>query len=1148
VADPFADIPITNAPVSTAPVSKGTDPFGDIPTTTHAAGSPWHLPTLPQHDASALRRAIAAQQNAAESPVAQGANAVLNATSNFGVGALNRAIGGGPFDDIPAVKLTESLKAGVHSVTHPGNAFAETHDLERKAHLPVAGPNAPWYLDAAQAFEDFGVQTAADPATYIPGLDVYSIGKRSAGLSRALARRVPGSSRVSSAVAPIIDRLSSGLVEGHDLKKSVTRSGENIVKAHEGNGHSQLQRAEATYADLVERNRPGLEKYETAKALLDTKYARPQGVALTDAEKKSLKADEAAVNALMPSEIRQAFLQRAYREGTPDVRRDVLRLGYKPTPEDRAVPPINRLHTFRDIYEPTQKTFKPEDLDATGGPIRVVRQGNKRGSFDLPKTGTKADDPLADRVLDRLVRGARIETYHTTRRRILDDLGLGPQPSGKAMDALGQHILALGPSGFHAAMTDLYDRFGRGEVPIERLDAEVARIRQQTLSPQALRRQRLLQLVFDRRQDALKAAEEKRGQHLNPDAPMTTRTLEFTADQTAQLSALRKLKADGDRGVLPTGRTKAGLLLGFQRQLRRGSQDTKEARGAAKVFAQFLPRERRVAAEVRRNVDVTRAAAEAVQAGERRAAERNAHTTAREAEALHGDILGARATVADRAAKTFPEPPLKPEPAQEAASPLLDAQGRPLGAQAPPLLDARGLPIRKPTTAERKQAQFTNPFKPVIAASERHARLADQRATLPSKRSLRGVVAPAERSARLNEGLLAGKLRSGQIARERLRTLHERNATIARAQADALQKLVENEIAIPKSLDQRLFGDQDVYRRGIMRAISDAQRDALFILPFAHLKNISVLAALGRGGLRTVLNGNKYAVALLKPTSALQSRLRGLEEIGATVHYIGESEPVFARFGIPGEIAAKLSNASTAVLERYDLGMRLALEDELRRHGIEGPEAGGEIRDTLGDYRNQSPAVKFLRDLMGANFPAWRLGIVPRAMWKALREQPRAVKAYARASADIQNDVTQPLWGANFDLGGPAEGAAQLTEQIGDMARLRPGFLGSPSTIGPLGLVPDAISAVGHGEVTPFLAQTAARYVPLSGVAESALNLFQSPAPWEARILGGTAGIEFPKHADYLKREKEMRRLGMTYEEVYDELRREGYFAPVPQQ
>jgi hypothetical protein len=941
------------------------------------------------HDPTLLGRAEAGLQWAAQSPVAHAMDAVLNAPQRLVGGTIAGGVG-----------------RGWNEMMHPQQATATTHDIERKLHLPVLSDqeaaSAPWYRKLGQFGEDLGTETLTDPTMLVPGLDVVRGASKLAegtGVAARIAEAAYGGDR-----ANLGRRLLSGAWEPYDVQRSTLRPGTDVVKMHEAASHNRRAHKEAAYADLIERNRPAIDAIEQERAqinarLEDISPAAHVGskTAQDEAERLNARLDE--LKTAMPPELRQALLQRAYREGTPAVRRRALAEGYRPSADDQARPPLNILHTFEDVYEPTQKVMDQDALARTAGPVRYIRQGNRRASFDIPKEGAKPTDPLADRLLDRLVRGARLEEYHRSRRDILHDLGLAPLPAAEPILKALQDAQAAGDA------------------------KRVARLTR----------------VLQARDAAAKAAEARRTATLRPGAALApSRAIEWTAPSTAQEQALRAVKRTGHPGAVGPGENTAGETTGFLRQLDAGKTPIEplKARGLAQAGA---------VKDVRRL---------------RTGAEAGAADTAAEAKALQ----------------------------------------------------------------ERERAAAAAPRK------------------LPY--SLKRVVAPSTRTAKLAQAIQEKGGRAAGRTAASLKTALNRNDALAKAKESAQEALkAGNWTQLPETLDERLFGPKRAYNDTILRTISDLQRDALFVFPFAHMKNISILAALGPGGLRTVFKGNAYTRALRANRAALRPKIAKLEAIGGTRHYIHETEPAYAQLGRPGQALARVAEHMTRLLDDYDTGQRLALMDELERRGITGPAAGGQIRDVLGDYTNQAPIVEGLRAFMGANFPAWRLGIVPRAMTKALREQPRATHAYARAERLASDDANQGAPpnkpGPAFNVGGPPEDYAEM------WAAPQKYFL-SASTAGPIRNAFDLKEAMRTGRVLPTLGELGERFVPGAPEAEALTNSllgfpYPADAPLGQSLPASLVGSYFEGRPTMKQRTEQLQALGLRGHEISTILRREGY-------
>ncbi|MGP6159660.1 MAG: hypothetical protein ACLPYS_19545, partial [Vulcanimicrobiaceae bacterium] len=914
------------------------------------------------------------------------ATGVLLALPNFALGAVNKYLendtGDRPashdFTDIPG-----ALAAGANLVAHPGQVTQTTHELQSNLGIPPvsslvpgarvgrygagspggSSPLARLPSDIGQAAVDLALQTAVMP--FSPELKLLGGGAQILGRG---ARMIPGGAKALDAVgrtaAKVADPVLHAVVPGHDLRKAMTQAGEDIVRGVQGAAKPVRHRLEDQYAALVERNRAELQA------------------------------------GTIPPEIENALRQRAYREGDQSVRREALRAGYVPTAEDRALnggKPLNLLHKYREIYEPTQKVMDAKALAETAGPITIVRQGNRKAGFDLPQSGARPEDPLDVRILDRLVRGARLESYHATRRDILERTGLTPQkPVQPLLDAIERASNEVGPA-------------GRPETRLRRLNA-----------------------ILLARNEAAKGAEARRAATLTPGVETVERPLEFLSPRIAQEQAARQVRRTGLPGFLETGEARggatstAGDLLGFLRQFERGKPDIKANLGKAQLLPRIISRERRAAASAGAEVPKVARAAGELASGERAGAVKallpvisGAQKLGKKAEAnvARASVAGAEARANSESAVLFeqdakelervaqgPAKSLVLQEARHMAVPDLagyDSVARVLGRKPiepdwvwksgawriadeftdvpkrwldltkkpkhlpqdvggiisrapgnlddvassvhmtdeelrawllehrrPPrivdyLADANGrlsrqvarrrdelmqrlgghetpaeaiAAARKDVAEMRAEAEklVTERAKRKFAERElgkgaRGVAQATQkalpRAAAPS-RSLRGVLAPAERTAKLTGRVHEATRQTGADVMARLqKALKQREAFEAtRAQqAELLES--GNTAQIPKKLDDELFGTKLGFTPSLAAKFADAQRDVLFLFPGGHAKNVTIAASLGPNGGRVVVDGMGYAARLARGDAALESRVRGLESIGASVSY-----------------------------------------------------------------------------------------------------------------------------------------------------------------------------------------------------------------------------------------------------------------------
>lgn len=302
-----------------------------------------------------------------------------------------------------------------------------------------------------------------------------------------------------------------------------------------------------------------------------------------------------------------------------------------------------------------------------------------------------------------------------------------------------------------------------------------------------------------------------------------------------------------------------------------------------------------------------------------------------------------------------------------------------------------------------------------------------------------------------------------------------------------------------------------------LRLATRVQKTAISVNPLPHgLKNVGMLAYL-KGGPEAFGKGLAYASKGL--TQAQRDRLVNM---GVDAEYVRDLEGPLKALGKHVPVVEKYHRASEAVMTRLEMGYRQALLDQLDRKL--GKSAAGTpleyrkaqiIRNALGDYRNNSAFVAGL-DAIGGPFVAFRLGIVPGAVGRALVHNPGHVEQIARAEQDVNNRQhgVAPQ-GTDFHFGGPVEDSANMATNL-------PKYIMSPASLGPIlglgaqWLTPDR--PLTAGDVRDELGRT---FVPGYGIAEEAglpqdiLGGGYSGAPgvsqWESG-LAAMLGAYFAKH------------------------------------
>jgi hypothetical protein len=279
-----------------------------------------------------------------------------------------------------------------------------------------------------------------------------------------------------------------------------------------------------------------------------------------------------------------------------------------------------------------------------------------------------------------------------------------------------------------------------------------------------------------------------------------------------------------------------------------------------------------------------------------------------------------------------------------------------------------------------------------------------------------------------------------------------------------------------------------------LRAVSRLQKAAIKINPFPHgLKNVGGLAFI-HGGPEAVGRGWGYTMKGLDD----EQRAR-LVNMGVDADYVRDIEHPLEEGALEGQSALERgiekatsmgktwTEGSNKVLTRIELGYRQGLLDMLDRQmpKLADPAAntvldykkGEIIRQALGDYRNVSYFVSVL-DALGGPFVAFRLGIVPGAVSRALVRRPGYVAATGRGQ-QIYNEEFQGDKPSVVEGGGPVADAAKMGADPF-------GYLTGPASLGPIGMAKqmmDPNKPISAGQIAE---QGLRQFVPGAGMLEDA--------------------------------------------------------------
>lgn len=900
-------------------------------------------------------------------------------------------------------------------------------------------------------------------------------------------------------------------------------------------------------------------------------------------EQEALKAQRASLaealeasNASIPPEVRRILQQRIFREGTGDVRAQKIAEGYAPEAGEAESSELNMVHKNEPNYLPEHHVLTKEEKAALqqSGPVTIVRQGNRKATFDIEKHGATPDSSLYDRIVNRTVRGIQLEAYHRSRREALEHLGVIARPGEDAAATAARRALTLKPGAPEATQSlEIIDPVSAQQQALREMEAQgidthgvkPGDVRQDTKQLEgrvqmgergANEAEKLARLQQATAQKTASGAQAFGAQYGKNVGKAFERVGQAAAKQGARTE---KLGAALENHAL----VRAGLQSGIP-GLRASTKELQAAYVSAKKLAtlsytsglgkQVDETIHRIAAErldrpAGTNLTVigegddthvlggqsggfspySRADVQQTLAAMRRSRAKGAAqaVTSEDAERLLDEAMNATGEARDHVDAIAREYDLKSPGISQAGLAASVAQMRDTFKKT--IEDVRGDLRRKPAVP----GAITSAAGSVVKGQQGLQGTIESASQVAAP-SMRRVVDPGQRAAAQAQQIAdKARARVGDLS-DRGATTLDRNDVIdaMNKNAKALQEGV-NTLNMPAAVKERLFGDLQKLNKSLPAAFADLQRHALFILPFAHMKNISILAALGPGGMNTVRKGVGYAIQLYRNPAALADRVRELEEIGAIQEYAFKTERAFEKTPLIGKGLGWIADRSAVALQRYDTAMRMALEDVYRAKGITGFAAAGQIRDVLGDYQNKSQMVQWLASQLGANFPHWGLGIVPQAMSKALREHPRAVNTYARTNRVVSDDVTEPAFGADVDMGSAPEDAAKLA-----LAPLD--YVSSRSRSGAFADVVQGRQDLKNGHIGEFIGQEVARVVPFS----SALGIGAPPsnAPGLVRAAAGLGGIFFPSKKTRAQKTAELSQIGYRGRALRAQLEAEGYY------
>jgi hypothetical protein len=345
-----------------------------------------------------------------------------------------------------------------------------------------------------------------------------------------------------------------------------------------------------------------------------------------------------------------------------------------------------------------------------------------------------------------------------------------------------------------------------------------------------------------------------------------------------------------------------------------------------------------------------------------------------------------------------------------------------------------------------------------------------------ARRILNNVLAgtPEERLASLEQ--MRRKLYDRDVAVESAYHLANHNGYkpgVAAMSADEWQQFAKSQgRTLQQIMQDNKLGKAVLWATSIPRRLQQA---SLFLNPLPHgIKNVGTLAYLA-GGPQVV---PKAIVSMVKGIDA--STKARLARIGLEPGYTRELQTnVWSR--IPGWESA--SGSLQEAMGRMEEAWRASLLDVADKKFGASKNAQDEYRKAywvnqrLGDYHNQTGFVQLFQ-IMGGPWVAFRLGIVPQNVMRAIAEHPERVLSIARAQEDLQR---------NRSVRGQSENHLELGGPVDDFAKLASNplhYVETPASGGVLAQANQTADNLGHEPAGKAIGQTLEQFNPLGGVAD----------------------------------------------------------------
>lgn len=764
-------------------------------------------------------------------PVARGGMAALGTTERLGSGAITGAMRhgakGAVVGSAKAAIDPEGETDRLHAIEKSGDDLIGRFIDATDKVLPGGGDwrhNPTVHEDATatglkQAFNDVLVGSAIDPATYVPGLDLFTVGgriARAARLGQGAAKFAKAAGKVAAKVpAAVRDPVKELAHSAHTSlttsaipRQGLTQHGLNELRAVEGGGHhlrhtlnQQFSAAHAPHADTLSQ-----------MSIVPPEMRR----------------------AMLPQDVDQQLDRIAYLGGDRETQTAALRNalskpnGYRPSPEDRelAKNPLNIYTHYDPHYVPTQDVR--EDVDIDGRPTIIRKSKGTSTSHNKAANKAVTGQDFATQVRQRLEGAASEISRAHTQRTALERLGLNPAPDFQHIDDVIAHATKAGD-----------------QATVKRYTA--------------------LKLAHDQKYQEQLA---RRAQMLEPNAAMEARNV--NSEYSGPGGSLEDVQARARNQLSKLG---VDTSAAFDKA---GKVGPKTALGplSNRVNANLAS-----AALATRVASRARHAAQDVGAAASQASLKRQQAVEKAADAVQGTINAGRDSRAQRMQQL--EQLVQDRAARATGGKVQRDVGNGPGFNLPgeaaitePATQGTraSLNISKPVFNETDRA-----IAEAGAAGDDLARV--RNAAVGG--STRGITAPANRAAAVADSAQRIQLRRLASAAKTAQTARQRNDALKALNA-RVQAIREREgtVNMPKVLAQRLYGETAKPADNFLGKLGGGLATALFTNPLPHsLGNIAQQQVFAGGGLDALLEGAGNA---LHQTPDAEKAIEEAKQVGAT--------------------------------------------------------------------------------------------------------------------------------------------------------------------------------------------------------------------------------------------------------------------------